>query len=94
MTVASRFNIVLICSMSPFIMVFSSCISLDCGWVCCCWVGICWIVEVAVSYCCCCYVSAAEYDVPGLVYGWGCTAKVLPSSLFLSGGKFRFLISL
>ena len=93
MTVVSRFNIVLICSMSPIIMVFSSCISLGCEWVCCCWVGICWIIEVAVPYCCFCDVSAAEYDVSGLVYVWGCIAKVLQSSFFLSGGKVRFCIS-
>ena len=74
--------------MSLFIMVFSSCISLVCGWICCCWEGICWILEVAVSYCCC-DVSAADYDVPGLMYDWGWAA-----SLFLSGGKVRFCISL
>ena len=45
---------------------------------------------MAVSYCSCCDVSAAEYDVPGLVYGWGWTAKCLPSRLFLSVGKVRF----
>ena len=75
-------------------MVFNSCISLVCGWICCCWVDIFWILEVAVSYCCCCDVSAAEYDVPGLMYDWGGAARGLPSSLFLSGGNVCFCISL
>jgi hypothetical protein len=69
-------------------MVFSSCISLGCGWICCCWVGICGSLVLLLLGC------ERGRDVPGLVYGWGWAARGLPSSLFLSGGKARFCISL